>query len=232
MSEFKGLLRKLVAVVLLLFHSIPTYVCIANPLIGMIAPIGVEWLFLSPWSPFYLFWETRWLVFNMISIPRVCGVDLNPIIGWTLFVTGFSIFLTAFIQFLAKQKGEFVTRGLYSKVRHPQYLGIMLATLGFTITSERPMAWIAWLNLVFLYLLLANSEEKILQKKYEEEIQAYKQKVPFILPLLSPNISKKVPTSKSKLGKYLILLFIYISTMAIAWIILKQYSYHPGPFWE
>lgn len=232
MFDFKSLLRKLVAAFLLAFHSIPTTACIANPLIGMIAPIGVEWLLLSPWSPFYWFWETRWLVFNMISIPNFYGINLNPILGWTLFAVGFFIFLVAFIQFLTKRKKGFVTTELYSKVRHPQYLGIILATLGFTFTGERPMAWIAWLNLTFLYLLLANSEEKILQKKYGEKLQTYKQQVPFILPLLSPSVSKRVPIPKSKLKKYLILLIVYISTMTIAWLLLKQFSYHPGPFWE
>ena len=232
MFDFKSLLRKLVAVVILAFHSIPAYACIANPLIGMIAPIGVEWLLLSPWNPFYSFWETRWLVFNMISIPNLYGVNLNPIVGWSLFAIGLCIFLVAAIQFFTRRKEGFVKKGLYSKVRHPQYLGIITATLGFTFASERPMAWIAWLNLTFLYLLLANSEEKILQKKYTEKIRKYKQQVPFILPLLSPNISKRLPTPKSKLRKYLILFLIYLATMAIAWIILKQFSYNPGPFWQ
>lgn len=232
MFDFKSLLRRLVAIVLLAFHAIPTYVCIANPLIGMIAPIGVEWLLLSPWSPFYWFWETRWLVFNMISIPVLYGVNLNLIVGWTLFAIGISIFLVAAIQFFTKRKEGLATAGLYSRIRHPQYLGIITATLGFTLASERPMSWIAWLNLAFLYLLLANSEDKALKKKYEKEIQTYEQQVPFILPLLSPNISKRVPTPKSKLGKYAILLLVYFSIMIIAWIVLKQFAYHPGPFWK
>lgn len=230
MFDFKGLLRKLVAVFLLGFHAIPTYACIANPLIGMIAPIGVEWLLLSPWSPFYRFWETRWLVFNMISIPNFYNINLNPIVGWSIFAVGFSIFLLAGIQFFTKWKKEFVTTGLYSKVRHPQYLGIILATLGFTFASERPMAWISWLNLVFLYLLLASAEEKILHKKYEKEIQKYRRQVPFILPLLPPSISKRLRTPKSKPKRYVFLLFIYCTTMILAWIILKKFSYYPSTF--
>ena len=231
-ANVKSFLRKIAAAFLLGFHSIPTYACVANPLIGMIAPIGVEWLLLSPWSPFYLLWETRWLVFDMISIPTFNGVNLNSIIGWSLFLTGLSVFLAAAIRFFTKQKRGFITDGLYSKIRHPQYLGIILATLGFNFMSERPMAWIAWLNLNFLYLLLANSEEKILQKKYGVEFQMYKQQVPFILPLSLPNISEKIPIPKSKLTKYLILLSVYILTMALAWIVLRQYSYHPDVFWR
>ena len=226
------MLRKLVAIFLLAFHSIPAYACIANPLIGMIAPIGVEWLLLSPWSPFYGFWETRWLVFNMISVPNLSSINPNPILGWTLFAIGVCVFLVAFIQFFTKRKEGVVTTGLYSKVRHPQYLGIILATLGFTFTSERPMAWIAWLNLTFFYLLLASAEEKILQKKYGGEIQKYMQQVPFILPFLPTNLLKRIPTPKSKLTKYLIILFVYITTTTMAWIILKQFSYNPGPFWQ
>jgi len=198
----------------------------------MIAPIGIEWLLLSPWSPFYRFWETRWLVFYMVGIPSFYGIDLNQIIGWILFVIGFSIFLVASVQFLMKRKEGFVTIGLYSTVRHPQYLGIILATLGFTFTSERPMAWIAWFNLIFLYLLLANSEERILEKKYAEKIQKYKQQTPFIVPLLPPDFSKKFSIPNSKAIKYLILIIIYFSSMAILCIVLKQFSYEPGPFWE
>ena len=228
MVNLQSLLRKLVAAVLLAFHSVPTYACIANPLIGMIAPIGVEWLLLSPWSPFHWFWETRWLVFTMISIPDFHTVNLNPIIGWTLFAVGLSIFLTAFVQFFSKRKEEIVATGLYSKVRHPQYLGIILATMGFTFVGERPMAWISWLNLIFLYLLLANYEERILKEKYGEKTQRYRQQVPFILPI-SFNISKRLPMPKSKFKRYALIIFTYLIIMILAWKILKQFSYAPEP---
>ena len=232
MLALQTLLRKLVSVFLLVFHSVPTYALIANPLIGMIAPIGLEWVLLSPWSPFYWFWETRWLVFSKVSIPDFYGINPNPILGWTLFAAGFIIFLVAFIQFFTKRKERLVKTGLYSKVRHPQYLGIIIATLGFTFTSERPMAWIAWLNLTFLYLLLANIEEENLQRKYGEEIQMrYWQRVPFIIPLLSPNISKRLSIPKSK-RRYVILLLVYSVTILLTYIILKECSYHPGPLWE
>jgi len=226
MVDLQSLLRKLVAAVLLAFHSIPTYACIANPLIGMIAPIGVEWLLLSPWSPFHWFWETRWLVFTMVSIPNFHSINLNSIIGWTLFAIGFSIFLAAFFQFFTKRKEGFVTNGLYSKVRHPQYLGIILATLGFTFVSERPMAWISWLSMVFGYFVLASYEERILKEKYGETIQRYRQQVPFILPL-HVNISKRLLTPKSKLKRYTLIIFTYFTIMTLAWIALKQFSYVP-----
>lgn len=227
MSDFKVLLRKFVAAILLGFHSIPVCACIANPFIGMIAPVGVDWFLLSPWSPFYWFWETRWLVFSMVSIPYLYEINPNPVVGWILFAAGLSMFLISFIQFFTKGKEGFVRTGLYSKVRHPQYLGIILATLGFTFTSERPMAWISWLNLVFGYLLLASYEDKLLKEKYGDKIQKYRQQIPFILPLPSFNISKQLSIPKSRLKRYAILLLIYLTTIILAWMALKQFSYIP-----
>jgi len=225
MSKIKIMIRKIVAILLLGFHSVPTAVFIANPLIGMIYPIAIEWLLISPWSPFHYFWETRWLLFDKVSLPIVYGTNPNPIVGWSVFTVGFLFFLIAFVQFLRKRKEDLVKTGLYSKVRHPQYLGIILATLGFTFASERPMAWIAWINMVFLYLLLASSEEKIMLERHKEQFRAYIQEVPFIFPFLWFSISE------SKFRKYLFVLLTYVATMIIAWMILKQFSYNPGPFW-
>ena len=227
MANFKNFFRKLVAAVLLVCHFVPTSAVILNPLIGMIAPIGVEWLLLSPWSPFYMLWETRWLVFMMVSIPNINGTNPNTLIGWTLSAIGLLLFLIAFIQFFAKRKEGFITTGLYSKVRHPQYLGIITATLGFTITSERPIAWISWLTLTFLYLLLANTEENNIHKKYGQQYETYKQKTPFIVPYAPPNITEKLPTPKSRLKKYALLILIYITMITITWIILKEAAYKP-----
>jgi len=226
MSDLESLLRRVAALLLLGFHSVPSAVFIWNPLIGMVYPVAIEWLLLSPWSPFYYFWETRWLVFDKVSIPNLYCINPNAIVGWSLFAVGTVIFLVAFVQFLQNRKKGFVETGLYSKIRHPQYLGIILATLGFTFTSERPMAWIAWFNLVFLYLLLASGEENIIQKDYEEKFQTYKRQVPFILPLLW------FPFPKSRSKKYLAVFLIYLVTLILAWTILRQLSYNPGPFWK
>ena len=84
---------------------------------------------------------------------------------------------------------KLVTSGLYSVVRHPQYLGIILATLGLTLESSagggtRLISLIAWTLLIVAYVWLAYREESSLQEKYGTEFLAYKKKVPFILPLI------------------------------------------------
>jgi protein-S-isoprenylcysteine O-methyltransferase Ste14 len=168
----------------------------------------------------------------MASIPMVYGLDINPIVGWSLCAIGISVFLVAAFQFFEKRNEGFVMTGLYSKVRHPQYLGIIIATLGFTVVSERPMAWIAWLTLTFIYFLLALREEEILKKKFESEIETYRRQVPFFLPLISSRISEKIPVPRSNLRRYLLVFLLYFSAAAITWFILKYSSYYPSSFYE
>jgi protein-S-isoprenylcysteine O-methyltransferase Ste14 len=96
-----------------------------------------------------------------------------------------------------KKKEGLVTSGPYGLVRHPQYLGMILSTLGFTGWS----VWIlnntfgigflspsqtigVWFIELFAYILLAIIEEQHLSRKYGESFKSYKSRVPFFIPFL------------------------------------------------
>ena len=97
---------------------------------------------------------------------------------------------------LSKRKG-LVTSGPYRVVRHPQYVGMVITTLGFTSWS---IWWLKntfgigflnpfqtvflWHIELFAYILLANIEEHYLIGKYGETFENYKIQVPFFIPLL------------------------------------------------
>jgi len=109
------------------------------------------------------------------------------IFGRIVAITGFIIFFVAFVQFLGRN-GKVITTGLYSLVRHPQYFGIVVTTLGISITciqftgSVNPEAVYVWLIQVLGYILLAAYEEQYLLREHKREYQHYKAKVPFIFP--------------------------------------------------
>jgi protein-S-isoprenylcysteine O-methyltransferase Ste14 len=108
--------------------------------------------------------------------------------GRIVVLIGFLIFLAAFVQMLKARRKGLLTSGLYSVVRHPQYFGIIILTLGLTIMSIQWSGWhtsvaLAWLIEVFGYILLASYEERCLLKEYGKEYAEYKQKVPFIFPI-------------------------------------------------
>lgn len=119
--------------------------------------------------------------------------ELYRIIGLIVFI-GFS-----FLQVLSfKQLGnnysqeililkdhELHTSGLYSFIRHPQYLSQILADIGAAIAL---MSYIALPLVIFvelpLFLLRAKEEERILAKHFDDEFVSYKKKSGFILPFI------------------------------------------------
>ncbi|MCO6474606.1 MAG: isoprenylcysteine carboxylmethyltransferase family protein [Melioribacteraceae bacterium] len=119
--------------------------------------------------------------------------EICRIIG-LLFFIGFS-----FLQVLSfKQLGnnysqeililkdhQLHTSGLYSFIRHPQYLSQILADIGAAVAL---MSYIA-LPLVLLielplFLLRAKEEERILKKHFGDEFVSYKKKSGFIFPFI------------------------------------------------
>ena len=123
-------------------------------------------------------------------------------------VAGFIVFLMACVQFLRK-RGRLVATGLYSVVRHPQYLGIIVMTLGLSIIDVQLWSYdgvlYTWLVEVLGYVLLASFEERHLLKEYEAEYQEYRRKVPFIFPTPSPT---KIPEPLFSMILALIIAFI------------------------
>ncbi|NIM97830.1 MAG: DUF1295 domain-containing protein, partial [candidate division Zixibacteria bacterium] len=57
-------------------------------------------------------------------------------------------------------KGELVTAGLYRRVRHPQYFGLFLITVGMFIQWPTIVTAAMWPILMFMYYRLALREEK------------------------------------------------------------------------
>lgn len=99
-----------------------------------------------------------------------------------------------------KREVGLVTSGPYRLIRHPQYLGMILATLGLTSWS----VWIlnntfgrgflspsqtigVWFIELIAYILLALVEELFLSKNYGQIFEDYKSQVPFLIPFLKTN---------------------------------------------
>jgi protein-S-isoprenylcysteine O-methyltransferase Ste14 len=80
-------------------------------------------------------------------------------------------------------KGEkLVTDSVYSYVRHPQYCGLFLITIGFLIQWPSFTTLVMGPILIFAYYRLAKREEKDMEKQFGEEFLEYKKKVPAFIP--------------------------------------------------
>ena len=79
-------------------------------------------------------------------------------------------------------EGALVTDGLYAKMRHPQYVGLILIVVGFLIMwPTLPTLLLAPL-LVARYILVAREEDKELEEKFGDDFSRYKERVPAFIP--------------------------------------------------
>jgi protein-S-isoprenylcysteine O-methyltransferase Ste14 len=104
-----------------------------------------------------------------------------------------AIVLLALAAYLAREglsivfgpeRGEpgVIRRGVFSVVRHPIYLGEILAYLGFLMLSPSLGAAVVWaIAIVFLHLI-SRYEERLLLARYGEAYEAYMREVPMWIP--------------------------------------------------
>jgi protein-S-isoprenylcysteine O-methyltransferase Ste14 len=74
------------------------------------------------------------------------------------------------------------TTGVYSIVRHPQYLGGLLAHIGFSFLLSALYSLLSTPLIAALIYLISRKEEDELTKEFGEEYVDYKKKVPMLLP--------------------------------------------------
>ncbi len=159
---------------------------------------GQMWHWLrSPW--FYLVTSTLFfgvcilgwspLPLNFSSPARVWSL----VIGSLLFYPGMSLLLWGRLAlgrnyFVSTSLGAqlfagqpLVTSGPYALVRHPMYLGLILAAFGSLLI------YVTWTALLFacfspLIVFRARREEKVLSAEFGEQWQEYCRRVPAFLP--------------------------------------------------
>lgn len=191
------------------------------PLLGFF--IGIPFIFSNPNYPIAYLIEIRML---LLWKPLIVGRIVSLI--------GIVIFTVAAIQWLwyHRKKIGLFTKGLYSKSRHPQFLGIIITTMGLTIMvlTVGPMVGatfddgglqqlvVLWFLQVLGYMTIAFFEERSLSKKFGDQYKQYAQKVPFIFPVRCP---RKVPDYVFTL---LILVLICMILFLLPYELIRIYS--------
>jgi len=148
------------------------------------------------------------------------------IVGRLIAVVGAVVLSVAAAQLLwCHIKGvEVIKTGAYSVVRHPQFTGIIIITFGLTVmvltnsTSSLFQTAGLWLIQIFGYIALARYEEWRLLKKFGNNYDEYKQKVPFFLPIKSPS---RIPET---LFTAIIASLIFVVLLFLPYDLIRIYS--------
>ena len=161
--------------------------------------IGDILSFISGWG-FFVFWvgiwfspQPRFAVFpNWEIVVPFADVPLpllHLVVFVPLFLAGAWLGIAGVREIGLKvaethRAQKVVSSGVYSLIRHPQYLGGLLAHLGLSFLLS---AWLSMMStplLIFLIYLMSEKEETELIKEFGDEYTAYKQRVSMFIPKL------------------------------------------------
>jgi protein-S-isoprenylcysteine O-methyltransferase Ste14 len=92
---------------------------------------------------------------------------------------------------------ELIVRGLYARVRHPRYLGMMAGVLGACLIGAMPLMWAASILWLLLALLSIGAEERELRARLGPAFAAYAERVPALVPF-RPWRRNKEPLSRQE----------------------------------
>ncbi len=133
------------------------------------------------------------------SLPAALSEFFTPflITEKTFLTIGLMILLQSMAHMNTKKKEGLVTSGPYRLVRHPQYFGIILSTIGLTswsvwlldntfgtgfLSSSQTIG--VWFIQLLAYIILAHIEELSLSKNHGEAYKNYTSEVPFFIPFV------------------------------------------------
>lgn len=116
---------------------------------------------------------------------------VNLVMGLSIVFIGFAFVLISWgwVQ-IYLSKGRLVTTSLYSIIRHPQYLGLILIILGFNVQWPTLPTLLMGPILVLMYFRLAKNEEMELEQVFGNIYRVYREKVPAFIPGLKLLFSK------------------------------------------
>lgn len=131
-----------------------------------------------------------------VPLDHISGHLLGDLISWLGLGNGwFIVMLLSNILIIAgiwiisagwekvyRSEGGLVTDGIYRYVRHPQYSGIFVITLGLMIQWPTLPTLLLWPFVISMYVRLAKKEEQDVLEKFSNEYAAYMERTPRFCP--------------------------------------------------
>jgi protein-S-isoprenylcysteine O-methyltransferase Ste14 len=136
--------------------------------IAVFAVIGLLGAFLPAYADRKEFWTLdgdtiRWLGVVLFAVGG--GLRL-----WPVFVLGYRFSGLVAIQ----PEHTLVTSGIYSMIRHPSYLGLLVNSLGWGLAFRSGMGVVLTALLIPPLLARINAEERLLCSEFGDEYEAYR----------------------------------------------------------
>jgi protein-S-isoprenylcysteine O-methyltransferase Ste14 len=112
------------------------------------------------WASWFALCSLDFHRMNLPAIIRYFGISLVGI-GVIIFLTGLWT-----IKTLESYEGDLITKGIYSKIRHPMYLGFILWLIGLPLFYGALFSFILSFVFVANILFWRSLEEKELERRF------------------------------------------------------------------
>ena len=147
--------------------------------------------FLSQWlgtaypvlNPFSHAHGHLWLVWLGLA-DSAAAMTILHLVSNGIIVWGFYLLYQGW-KLIYHSSGALVTTGIYARIRHPQYAGLFLITLGFLIQWPTLVTLLLCPFLIFAYYRLAMREEAEASRQFPEAYTRYREAVPAFIPSIN-----------------------------------------------
>jgi len=128
----------------------------------------------------YLQFVTAVLGFGIALVAFRGPLDAIRIVGLALAASALVLFLVAKVQLgdsfsILPEAHTLVTRGIYSKIRHPIYFFSAFLIFGLALFAERPVFLLVFAVIIPVQILRMRREDKVLEEKFGDEYRRYRQ---------------------------------------------------------
>lgn len=159
--------------------------------------------------------STSWLI--SFFMPHIAHQTSSFLITWHegigmfLFLGGLSAFFIGAVQIYRSKlkRGGAVVKGIYRHIRHPQYLALMISSLGMVLIWPRYLVLFGFVTICFAYFFLARLEEKICLRDYPG-YDSYINKTGMFLPLGLEKWFQKLPWPSGRAAKAVSGILLYV----------------------
>lgn len=126
------------------------------------------------------------------------GWKANPhfgpfhILSMAFIAGGFWLLATAWQVLYASQKAHaLAASGPYARIRHPQYVAFIMIMFGFLLQWPTILTLLMFPVLVYMYVKLAQREEREVRKEFGEVYDRYAAATPAFIPRLNAEPGKR-----------------------------------------
>ena len=203
------------------------YLLIAFEFFYMASPFAVY--FYAAYGPSLSFLNGNgafsWL--SRVFLPHIAAQTRNPLIdahnmiGAALAIGGLAGFGVGAVQVYYRKltRRGMAARGIYTRIRHPQYTCLILSSAGLLLLWPRYLVLVSFVTMLFAYHFLARVEEHECSARFGAAYDEYLRTTPMYLPFRLPRLVRLagLPSLPANLPARVVLVLVtYLAAVATA----------------